>query len=146
MVDMSTFSVLDAFSLFRRELGLLRANEMKALEFGPKQMMILYRLTLSKATMGELAEYTASDKASATRAVSSLESAGLVRRQDHDEDRRIIIIELTNKGRSKAAEAVKLRKKIGERVNGALNQSEQKTLAALLARAANSLKELRQSK
>lgn len=137
---MSTFVVLDAFSFLRREIGRISSSEMKALDLGPKQMHLLYRLSLSTATMGELADYTLSDKASTTRAVAALESAGLVRRTSREDDRRVIVIELTAKGKQKAGKAVHLRNQIGERVEGTLTNAEKKTLAALLEKAAHGLK------
>ena len=129
---MSTFAVLDAYSLLKREIGLLKSIEMKALDFGPKQMMILYRLSQSSATMGELADYTLSDKASTSRAISSLESAALVRRTSQDGDRRVIVIELTAKGKTKAAKATEIRNFIGKKFSDILNQNDKIKLSLLL--------------
>jgi DNA-binding MarR family transcriptional regulator len=143
IVDMSTFTVLDAYSALRREISLVRSVELKALDFGYKQMVILYRLTQGNCAMGELAEYTQSDKASATRAVESLESAGWVKRIADPADRRKIIIELTARGRQKAAKAIEIRDHIGERVNATLNANEQKELSRLLNKVVEGLQEIR---
>ena len=141
---MSTYPVLDAYSLVRREIGLLKSIEMKALDFGPKQMMILYRLSISSATMGEIAEYTLSDKASTSRAVTSLESAGLVKRVNQEGDRRVTVIELTSKGKTKAAKAIEIRDFIGKRFSSILDSSEQKQLAHLLNKVGQGLRDQRQ--
>jgi DNA-binding MarR family transcriptional regulator len=140
---MSTFIVLDSYSALRRELSLIRSVELKSLDFGYKQMMILYRLTLSNASMGEIADYTQADKASTTRAVESLEKAGWVRRIADDEDRRKIIIELTARGKQKAVKAHEIRDHIGQQVNATLTAAEQKELSRLLNKVVEGLQEQR---
>ena len=140
---MSTFEVLEAYSTLRREVSLISATRLKALAFGLKQMQILYRLTLSAAAMGELAEYTRSDKASITRAVSSMEKSGWVRRLDVKGDRRKIVIELTAKGRGKADKALDLRHYIGQRLNETITPAEQKELSKLLRKVADGLQKQR---
>jgi DNA-binding MarR family transcriptional regulator len=140
---MSTFELLDAYAAARREILRIRSVELRALDFGQKQMMIMYRLSRSGASMGELAEYTLSDKASTTRTVASLQEAGLVKRAGNPNDRRMTLIELTSKGRAKAAEAVRLRKVIAQKVNHALGAADRKTLVELLNQLTNQLKKSR---
>lgn len=140
---MSTFELLDAYAAARREILKIRSSEMRALDFGQKQMTILYRLTLSGASMGELADYTLSDKASTTRTVDSLQEAGYVKRTSDPDDRRVTLIELTPKGRAKAAKAVKMRKVIAQKVNGALESGDRKKLVELLTQLTNHLKNSR---
>jgi DNA-binding MarR family transcriptional regulator len=140
---MSTFEVLDAYSSLRREISLIRAAEMRALDFGYKQMLILYRLTKSSASMGELAEFSQSDKASATRAVGTMEGSGWVKKVFDPTDRRKVFIELTAQGRRKAAKADVLRHHIGQRVNKTLSVQEQKELARLLKKVVLGLQENR---
>lgn len=140
---MSTFELLDAYAAARREIMKIRSAELRAQDFGQKQMTILYRLTQSSASMGELAEYSLSDKASTTRTVASLEGAGFVKRVSDAADRRVTKIELTAKGRAKAASAVRLRKFIAQKVNGALDASSRKKLVELLNELSDQLKKSR---
>jgi DNA-binding MarR family transcriptional regulator len=143
---MSTFRVLEAYSMLRREVSLISAAKLKALDFGHKQMMILFRLTQSPAGMTELADFSQSDKASISRAVDSLEAAGWVKRTVPGEDRRKSVIELTSKGKLKAAKADEIRQHIGEQINQTLNAQEQKELSRLLNKVSSGLQEMRKTK
>jgi DNA-binding MarR family transcriptional regulator len=139
------FQVLDAYSALRRELSLMRAAEMKDLAFGHNQLVLIFRLSQSSAALNELAEYTSSDKASTSRTVASLEEAGFVKRVPHKTDRRISMIELTSKGRKMAEQTTEIRNYIGENVNATLTVAEQKTLASLLNKVVQGLREQRNS-
>lgn len=140
---MSTFSVLEAYAKVRREVSLISAARLKALDFGQKQMMILFRLGEDDCSMSELGEFTQSDKASITRAVDSLEAAGWLERKPSSEDRRKIMVGLTTKGKQKARQARDLRNFIGERLNETLTPTERKDLARLLNKVAEGLLEKR---
>ncbi|MGZ3805871.1 MAG: MarR family winged helix-turn-helix transcriptional regulator [Pseudobdellovibrionaceae bacterium] len=140
---MSIFKVLDAYSLLRRELGLAGAAELKSNDLGPKQLMILYRLSLSGATMGELAEHTMSDKASTSRTVASMGAAGWISQKEKEGDRRVTLVELTSKGRLKAEKAIEIRKTLAKSLNNSLTSQERKQFAALLTKAALGLRESR---
>ncbi len=129
---MATFEILEAFISLRREVSLLRAAEAKESEFGNNQIGVLYRLSLSSATMGELTAHTLSDKASMTRTVSLLEKAGLVRRIPSKIDRRVVRIELTTKGKIQAHKAVAIRESIGKKLERSLAPSERKQLTLLI--------------
>ena len=143
MVDMSTIAptiaILDAFSTLRRELTIIRSALLKPLDMGHVEVTILYRLTLSQATMGEISEYVIADKAAVTRAIAGLESRGLVVRKSDDNDRRISIVELTAKGRTAARKSVTLRDSLASRVNETLTASDQKELSRLLMKVAAQL-------
>ncbi len=143
IVDMSTNEILDAFSLLRRELAHLRAVELKSYDFGPMQMLILLRLLKSAATMGELAEHALVDKAAITRSVASLISSGLVKKTTDEKDLRITIIELTTRGKNKAAEAMSVREILGKKLNNILTNEERKELARLLTKAGTGLSQKR---
>jgi DNA-binding MarR family transcriptional regulator len=146
MVDMATNRILDLYSMLRRELALTRAAELGEKDFGHMQMVILYRLTLSPATMGEIAECTLADKASATRAVASLEKAGLMTRKTAATDRRVTMVELTRKGRKQAADAVKVRGKIEQKIIRSLDSTERREFARLLGKVADGLRSQRLKK
>lgn len=128
---MSTFEVLESYVSLRRRIALLRAASTKDLELGHNQINILYRLLLSTATMSDLASYVATDKASVSRTVSSLEKEGYVKRVQSKDDRRVIHIKLTAKGRSHALAAQKIRNSIGKKVEFPLTPSEKKQFTLL---------------
>ena len=143
---MSTFAILDAFSSFRREVGLILAPLLKSSDLGPKQMLILYRLIQSPASMSELASYCQSDPAATTRTVAALERAGLVKRVGDAKDSRKSIIELTKKGKANASIAEDFRKVVGAQVNKTLTLEEQATLVRLLKKAVQGLQDQKAEK
>ena len=133
------YPLLEAYAKLRREVSLIGAVLLKATDMGQKQMQILYRLTQSHCTMGELADFAQSDKASTTRTVESLASDGLVRRVEDKTDRRKCVIQLTTKGERRAAKAHEIRYFIGERLNKTLNPDEREVLTELLGKVAAGL-------
>ena len=128
---MSTFEVLESYVLLKRAVAQIRAAELKNLEFGHNQIGILYRLSISDATMGELADYSLTDKASVSRTVASLEKLGFVKRVGDKADRRVINIELTAKGKIQAQVAAKIRSSVGKKLDATLNPAEKKQLTLL---------------
>ncbi|MBX3022932.1 MAG: MarR family transcriptional regulator [Bdellovibrionales bacterium] len=136
---MSTFSVLEAYARLRREVGLIGAAKLKAMDLGQKQMMILYRLSQSPCTMGELAAYSQSDKASVTRTVEALAKAGWIERHDDGGDRRKRVIRLTRKGCNKARKARDVRTYIGMQLEETLTHHEREQLAELMDKVVDGL-------
>lgn len=129
---MPTTSVLDSYLKIKKVIAALRAQETKDLEFGASQISVLYRLSLSDATMGELVEHALTDKGSMTRTISSLVEAGLVRRKPDSKDRRVIRIELTAKGKVKAQVAKKVRINIENKLEESLSSRDRQAFAALV--------------
>lgn len=132
MVDMSNFMIIESYTKLRRQVSLLGAIELKAADLGLKQMQILYQISGSPRTMGDLASCTLSDKASTTRTVEALVRAGWVTRVNSTEDRRKRVIAVTVKGRLKAQKALEVRESIGKRLDETLTLNERKTLVQLL--------------
>ncbi len=129
---MTTKSILDSYLKIKKVVTTLRAQETKDLEFGASQISVLYRLSLSDATMGELVEHALTDKASMTRTISTLVKAGLVRRKSDSEDRRVIRIELTAKGKEKALIAKKVRINIEKKLEESLSSKDRQAFATLV--------------
>jgi DNA-binding MarR family transcriptional regulator len=129
---MTTNSLLESYLKIKRVLAALRAQEMKNLDFGANQISVLYRLSLSDATMGELVEYASTDKASMTRTIASLVASGLVRRKSDAEDRRVIRIELTAKGKEKASVAKKVRTNIEKKLEESLSSKDRQAFSSLV--------------
>jgi len=138
---MTTSLVLDSYLKIKRVVAALRAQEMKNLEFGANQISVLYRLSLSDATMGELVEHALTDKASMTRTITSLVKAGFVRRKSDSEDRRTVRIELTTKGKEKAIIAKKVRINIQKRLEESLSSKDRQAFASLVDKLTDALNE-----
>ncbi len=124
--------IIESYTKLRRQVSLLGAIELKAADLGLKQMQILYQISGSPRTMGDLASCTLSDKASTTRTVEALVRAGWVTRVNSTEDRRKRVIAVTVKGRLKAQKALEVRESIGKRLDETLTLNERKTLVQLL--------------
>ncbi|MGZ3772529.1 MAG: MarR family winged helix-turn-helix transcriptional regulator [Pseudobdellovibrionaceae bacterium] len=137
---MLTFEVLEAYLAFRHAIALVRADVARDFEFGHNQISVLYRLSLSNANMGELAEYTSSDKASMSRTVAQLEKQGYVKRKPSKDDKRISIIELSAKGKIFARKAEAIRNAIGKKMDESLTPAERKQLVQLIQKSIENLK------
>jgi DNA-binding MarR family transcriptional regulator len=138
---MSNNNIIDAFSLFRRELSQIAAAKFKGMKLGRSQMIILDHLSMRPASMGELSDYVQSDPAATTRAVASLKNAGYLRSTCDKLDRRRTLIELTAKGRKKAIFATELRNEIKAKVEKSLTEQEKKQLVELLQKASRALRD-----
>lgn len=136
---MSTL-VLEAFLSLRRALALIRASEGKDQELGHNQINILYRLSLSNATTGELSEYTLSDKASVSRTVALLEKQGYIKRKPDKNDKRVVHIELTVKGKLQATKVRQIRSALGKKMDESLSAEERKQLVSLIQKTIENLK------
>ena len=136
----NTPSILEAYVTLRREIALIRSAELKSVDFGHNQISVLYRLLVSSASMGELAEYASSDKASMTRTVALLEKQGLVRRIPDKNDRRVVTIELTAKGKIKATVAQEIRMAVEKKLDNCLTTVERKQFAALVQKLSENIR------
>jgi DNA-binding MarR family transcriptional regulator len=145
MVDMSSNTILDAYSSLRRELSLIFAAQLKDSECGYKQTLILYQLSRAPhskpISMSDLATFSQSDPAATTRTVAALEKFGFVKRVQDETDNRKTLVELTKAGQRKAVHASEARKKIAVMVNETLSVKEREIFADLLGKVANGLKE-----
>lgn len=74
-----------------------------------------------------------------TARLNRLEAAGLIRRREAQEDRRSLLVELTEAGRAKAEAAFREDMALERRLLGGLDAAEQAELARLLTRLALSL-------
>ena len=129
---MSKYALLENYISLRREVNLVLGQELRNFDFGQKQMVILYQLTLGPASMRSLAVDTLSDPAAISRAVGSLEKGGFVSRLMCPDDQRKFIVTLTPKGRTKAKEAEKIRAAVGDMLNATLSQRERDQFNQLL--------------
>ena len=137
---MAKHEVLENYISLRREINLVLGNKLKDTEFGQKQMLILYYLSLGSITMRELADYTLSDPAAISRAVASLEKDGVLVRKASPDDQRKVIVTLTAKGKNKAKEADKVRQAIGDMVDETLTIRERVQISHLIKKVIKGLR------
>ena len=87
-----------------------------------------------EVTATDLGRRTALDSATLTGVIDRLESSGLVERKRHPEDRRAILICLTNTGRKIAGELFPMAIVANREFLSGLNANEQKALHKLLGK------------
>jgi DNA-binding MarR family transcriptional regulator len=144
---MSNSPLLEAYRALKREITLIVAADLKRLNIGEKQMAILFYLSEGKAmTASSLAFHTQSDPAAVTRAVQSMEEAGLVRRKMDETDNRCTLLELTTKGKDKAASVEGIRNEVVRRIDGTLPPKQLKEFEHLMRAVADGLLSQREKK
>ena len=84
--------------------------------------------------MGEIAEHLGVGQSAVTPIVDRLESQGLVQRRRSDQDRRVWLVELTEKGNSVLVEENKIYQKVATEMLAPLKAAERDTLIKLLKR------------
>lgn len=137
---MAKHEVLESYISLRREMNLALGERLKSTDFGHKQMLILYYLSLGSISMRELADYTLSDPAAISRAVASLEGDGWVVRKASPEDQRKVMVALTAKGRARSKEAQEVREDIANLVDQTLTAKEREQIATLMKKVIDGLK------
>jgi DNA-binding MarR family transcriptional regulator len=141
---MASLSLLDAFALLRRELSLMVNQELKELNIGPKQMLVLYYLSLhGSASATVLSDYSQSDPAATSRTIASLEKLAWIKRTTDPSDSRRSILVLTASGKKAAQMTKAVRLAIATRLSDTLSVKEQSQLEKLLLKAAESLQNVR---
>ena len=89
-------------------------------------------LALEPCTMSELAEYSAVDRTTLTRTVDQLVDAGLVERATPREDRRQVVLTLTDEGRRICKHSLRAVFKVNRALLGGLHETDQRTFARAL--------------
>jgi len=101
------------------------------------EYMLLLKLRQApegRATPSELAERLSLSTGAMTNRLDRLEQAGMVVRERDPQDRRSVLVHMTDKGRHVFDEAVLAEAKEEERIVGVLDPEEQRRLNALLRR------------
>jgi DNA-binding MarR family transcriptional regulator len=98
----------------------------------------LMHLISSDGAMGmtQLADCIGSGKSNATQIVDRLEAERLVRRVPHPEDRRSVLVEVTEEGQRRYEAGVQIRKRVARDMLATLTHDEQRQLIGLLERLA----------
>lgn len=126
-----------------RHLYLLRRHVLQVLDrelsehgLGHGTYKYLYALFVEDhRSQQAIADRIGDDKAAATRALTRLEKLGLIRREPHAEDRRVIIVSLTEKGQALRPSIVSAVQAASQSMTSALDPEEARRFRALLAKA-----------
>jgi DNA-binding MarR family transcriptional regulator len=95
-------------------------------------VLMILQLAGRPLSQREIGERWLVTRGAVTGLVDSLEAAGLVRRQPHPEDRRVSLVELTDKGVSVLDDLLPDHLRGEEEMLAALTEEEQQTLLELL--------------
>lgn len=95
-------------------------------------LIVRWLLSYGPATATLLAESTAMDRSSVSRLVTQLKQLGYVISETHPEDRRGVLISLTESGREKASNAIKEKEKEFYKRISNWEDSELKTFVEML--------------
>ena len=139
MIDIAN-SEARHLALLHRQMMKELERELAPLELGPGRYLYLFGLYIRDGRkQQELADIIGADKAAATRALSRLEEAGLVRREADQQDRRAMRVYLTPRG-------IALRPQLEDALansitsfTGVLDTQEREQLRQLLAKVASPL-------
>lgn len=105
-------------------------QELKSLDLTTQQWVVLYIAARNpESTAGELAEALDVDAAAVTRMTVRLEEKGLLRRVRSKKDKRIMQIEVADKGLELLPKVPPLAKKVNMEFWGHLRKSERKEIA-----------------
>ena len=134
MVDAAADSAADSDELRLLVQRLARRNRNNRADgsMSDTKMGVLFRLEVSAATPGQLAERERVTPPSMNRTLNALEQAGLVARSPDPDDARKVIVTLTAAGARLIAETRRLRTEwFGERL-AELSQDERAALQAVI--------------
>lgn len=128
----------DPSELIMRAARQLRRRWMASLEpwdITPHEFRALHTTTHGDPPrLSEIAERLRIAPRSATEVIDSLESKGLVRRVPSPTDRRAVLVEPTDSGRSLADQVAQERAELGDLMLAPLSAAETAQLSGLLAR------------
>lgn len=138
-----SLQLIDAHAALRRALRQALARETRDSRFtgGPSQLMILYYIDREgSCTLTRVTELVQVDAAAASRAISTLEKAGFLKKSKDPKDSRSSLLQVTAKGQRAAEEAAAARERLGDRFVQSLNRQEAEELIRLLNKATEGIK------
>lgn len=118
----------------------LAADYQQHFDINVAEWRVLVHLTQqSEISVRDMFDRVDMDRARVTRTVQRLQSRGLVDKRRHPEDRRLLQLALTVKGRQMAAALSKVADAFARRASRGLDEQEQKTLLRLIDRLEDNL-------
>jgi DNA-binding MarR family transcriptional regulator len=131
--EISERLVEDLMSLWRILRGV--TNPVRRGEITPQQYWLLRQLWREgPMSIGEVARVLGITQGSATSACQRLERAGMVRRERRVDDERVVMVELTEKGREQYRGWRRRRREVLSGLVSVLDREEQMELSRLIER------------
>ncbi len=104
-----------------------RVFENEKLNITPVQSGILFLLRQKSQTMTEISRELSIDNSATTGLVDRLEKAGLAKRKPHPGDRRIFLIEITDKGKEVIGKAHQVVIRVNTEIKEGFSEEEMET-------------------
>ncbi|WP_308164742.1 MarR family winged helix-turn-helix transcriptional regulator [Nonomuraea sediminis] len=117
-----------------RELRAALEAELASLGITTQQGAVLMRAALGERAPAQLASLVGTDTAGMTRLLDRLEAKGLVTRGRHPEDRRAVVIEVTEEGRALLPRVFPIYGGVANRLLDGFTDEEQAQATDLLKR------------
>lgn len=131
-IDLTTY-VFHLFTVVARHRDAQLEAALKPLALNLSKHRALTSLErLAPCTMSELAGFVAVDRTTLTRTVDQLAEAGLVERTTPREDRRQVVLTLTDSGRLACRRALQAIYRVNRDLLGGVTEAEQRALARAL--------------
>jgi DNA-binding MarR family transcriptional regulator len=136
--DVPAESLGDAFGAVARQLRAASMTAFAAYDVTPSQVRAIRVLSAHGGVRSkELADHLKIAPRSATEVVDALEAKGLVRRSPDPDDRRAVVVALTDRGRELSEEVRRARGVETEKMFGRLTRADRDELARILAQLQN---------
>jgi DNA-binding MarR family transcriptional regulator len=123
-----------------RELSTSLDRELARFDLTAQQAALLLRAARQEASPSQLKAALGTDTAGMTRLLDRLAAKGLLRRRRHAEDRRAIVIELTDEARALVPRLAPVFGRINRRLLDGLDEPEVEQLTTMLQRMLDNLR------
>jgi len=137
-VDLEVEGIVDRINGIRRRLNRMLDETLAEFGLTDGEWKALTHLQMDgpphRTSVGKLAEWADLSSGAMTNRIDRLEQAGLVKRVPDPDDRRGVLVELTDTGRRTWEESVSVQAEKESLIASALSEDEKKQLNALLRR------------
>jgi DNA-binding MarR family transcriptional regulator len=122
-----------------RELNTIVERRLAEFDVTAKQAALLIHAVHGQTTPNQLTAKLGTDTAGMTRLLDRLEAKGLLRRQRHPDDRRSVVIELTDRGRKLAPRLAPVFGQVTGQALAGFAEDDVRHLSAMLRRILDNL-------
>ena len=122
-----------------RELNTAVERRLAENDVTAQQAALLIHAAPGNATPNQLAAQLGTDTAGMTRLLDRLEAKGLLHRQRHPEDRRSVVIELTDRGRTLTPRLAPIFGRVTRQALAGFDEDDIQQLSAMLRRILDNL-------
>jgi len=123
-----------------RELSTALDRELAQFDLTAQQAALLLRAARQETSPSQLKALLGTDTAGMTRLLDRLEAKGLLRRRPHTDDRRAIVIELTEQARALVPRLAPVFGRVNRRLLAGFSEPEVERLTATLQRMLDNLR------